>query len=220
MRIFILVLLSLFCLPHSTAQNKSEIVEKNPRIERVINSQWTFNYFPDANSDKGYEAPDLDDSRWPAVSIPHTWSTFETTGEIHPFIKSTSEKDNPYWWNGWGWYRKRFTVNSSYSDRKVFIEFEGVQKYCKVWINGKYLGDHKGGYGSFDFDITDLIIEGKENVLAVAVNNSQNDKFRIPPMMTGKFNIYGGIYRNVTLVMKDKLYIRCRVLPLMKEVHS
>ena len=102
---------------------------------------------------------------------------------------------------------KRFTVNSSYSGRKVFIEFEGVQKYCKVWLNGKYLGDHKGGYGSFDFDITDFLIEGKENVLAVAVNNSQNDKFRIPPMMTGKFNIYGGIYRNVTLVLKDKLYI-------------
>ena len=73
----------------------------------------------------------------------------------------------------------------------MFLEFEGVQKYCKVWINGKYLGDHKGGYGSFDFDLTEFVIPGKENVLAVAVNNTRTDKFRIPPMAAGNFNVYG-----------------------------
>ena len=205
-KIFILLLLAS-CTSYAEAQKKSTQSSKNSRIEKIINSHWTFNYFPDSNSDKGYESPGFDDSKWPAISIPHTWNTYETTGEVHPFIKSAAESDNPYWWNGWGWYRKHFTINTTYSGKKIFVEFEGVQKYCKVWINGKYIGDHKGGYGSFDFDLTEFIITGKDNVLAVAVNNTRKDKFGIPPMAAGNFNVYGGIYRDVTLVLKDRLYI-------------
>lgn len=195
------------CIASVNAQKKPSGFVKSQRIEKIINSQWTFNYFPDENADKGYESTGFDDSKWPAVSIPHTWSTYETTGEIHPFIRSAAESDNPYWWTGWGWYRKHFMIKPEMGGRKVFIEFEGVQKYCKVWINGKYLGDHKGGYGSFDFDITEFIVKGKDNVIAVAVNDEQKDKFGIPPMAAGNFDVYGGIYRDVTLVLKDNLYI-------------
>jgi len=205
-KIFI-VLFLVFCIPLINAQKKSAQTSKSPRIEKIINSQWTFNYFPDEKAEEGYESASYDDSKWPAISIPHTWSTFETTGAVHPFIRNAAETDNPYWWNGWGWYRKHFIINPAGEGKKVFVEFEGVQKYCKVWINGKYLGDHKGGYGSFDFDLTEFITPGKDNVLAVAVNNTRKDKFRIPPMAAGNFNVYGGIYRDVTLVLKDKLYI-------------
>jgi len=197
----------LFFIPVSFTQKKPVEIQKSNRIEKIINSQWTFNYFAGTGADKGYEAPGFDDSKWPAVSIPHTWSTYETTGELHPFIRNPSETDNPYWWTGWGWYRKHFTINREYSDRKVFIQFEGVQKYCKIWLNGKYLGDHKGGYGSFDFDITEFIKPGEDNVLAVAVNNRQNDEYKIPPLIANRFNVYGGIHRNVTLVLTNKLFI-------------
>ena len=204
----ILILVFIFSFFSVTiGQVKPGAVQKNRRIEKVINSNWTFNYFPSENADKGFESPSFNDSRWPAVSLPHTWSTYETTGELHPFIMNAAESDSPYWWLGWGWYRKHFTINKDYSDRKVFIEFEGVQKYCKVWLNGQYLGEHKGGYGSFDFDISAFIKQGGDNVLAVAVNNRQKDKFSIPPMAAGNFNVYGGIYRDVTLVLKDRLYI-------------
>jgi beta-galactosidase len=205
---FIVILLSATLLfSVSSAQKKQTENQNSHRIEMVINSQWTFNYFPASGADKGYEASVFDDSKWPAVSIPHTWCTFETTGLLHPFIRNASEAENPYWWIGWGWYRKHFIVNREYSGHKIFIEFEGVQKYCKVWVNGKYLGDHKGGYGSFDFDITSFIKPGEDNVLALAVNNKQNDEFKIPPMAAGDFDVYGGIYRNVRIVIKDKLYI-------------
>jgi hypothetical protein len=207
MKIINIIVSLIFCITVINGQTKPATVQKNRRIEKVINSNWTFNYFPSENADNGYQAPSFNDSRWPAVSIPHTWSTYETTGELHPFILNPNESDSPYWWLGWGWYRKHFTINADYSDRKVFIEFEGVQKYCKVWLNGQYLGDHKGGHGSFDFDITSLIKQGGDNVLAVAVNNRQKDKFNIPPMAAGNFNFYGGIYRDVTIVLKDKLYI-------------
>ncbi len=205
----IIIFLSLlFFFSNSFAQKKSTENQQNNRIEKVINSQWTFNYFSAASENKGYESPGLDDSRWVAISIPHTWSTFETTGELHPFIRNASENDNPYWWTGWGWYRKHFSVNKEYSDRKIFIEFEGVQKYCKVWINGKYLGDHKGGYGSFDFDISQFVRFGEDNVIAVAVNNRQKDDFGgIPPVSSARFDVYGGIYRDVILVLTDKLFI-------------
>lgn len=207
MRTYILLVLITACLLPAEAKKKSSQPQKSPRIEKTINSGWTFNYFPGETKEANYEAPAFDDSKWPLIDIPHTWNTFETTGDMHPFIKNTNEKENPYWWDGWGWYRKRFQVNSDITDKKVFLEFQGVQKYCKVWINGKYLGDHKGGYGSFDFDITGSLLKGKDNVLVVAVSNKQADEFKIPPMAAGNFNVYGGIYRDVTLVIKDKLYI-------------
>jgi beta-galactosidase len=177
------------------------------RITKIINSEWTFNYLPEKSDISSVESPSFDDSKWQSVSVPHTWSTYETTGELHPYIRNAAESDDPYWWTGWGWYRKHFTINEKYSDRRVFIEFEGVMKYCKVWLNGKYLGDHKGGYGSFDFDLTPYIIKGGDNLLVVAVNNLRKDPFSIPPMAAGNFNVYGGIYRDVTLVLKDPLYI-------------
>jgi len=207
MRTLISIMLLLVFLAPAEAMQKATQPQKSPRIEKIINSRWTFNYFPGESKEANYEAPDFDDSKWPLISIPHTWSTYETTGELHPFIKNPAESDNPYWWNGWGWYRKRFQVNTDITNKKVFVEFEGVQKYCKVWINGKYLGDHKGGYGSFDFDITAHMLKGKDNILVVAVSNKQKDEFKIPPMAAGNFNVYGGIYRDVTIVIKDKLYI-------------
>jgi Glycosyl hydrolases family 2, sugar binding domain/Glycosyl hydrolases family 2, TIM barrel domain/Glycosyl hydrolases family 2/Glycoside hydrolase family 2 C-terminal domain 5 len=207
MKISILLLSTLFFVSVSNAQKKPFEDQKSHRIEKIINSQWTFNYFTNEAAVKSYESPGFDDSKWPAISLPHTWSTYETTGEFNPFNRNAAESANPYWWTGWGWYRKHFSINRDYSGRKVFIEFEGVQKYCKVWLNGKYLGDHKGGYGSFDFDITQFLKPGEDNVLAVAVNNFQKDKFEISPMAAGNFNVYGGIYRDVTLVLKDKLYI-------------
>ena len=207
MKIISFVLLTLFFFPVSFAQKKPLENKKGNSIEKIINSQWTFNYFPGSIADKGFEAPGFDDSKWPAISIPHTWSTYETTRELHPFIRNPSENDNPYWWMGWGWYRKHFSITVNYSGRKVFVEFEGVQKYCKVWLNGKYLGDHKGGYGSFDFDITNVVKPGEDNLLAVAVNNRQKDENKIPPMAAGDFNVYGGICRNVTIVVKNRLFI-------------
>ena len=76
------------------------------RREKTINREWTFNYFPAEDADsRGCEAPAFDDSAWPAIAIPHTWSTYETTGKVHPFICDAAEKDDSYWWFGWGWNR-------------------------------------------------------------------------------------------------------------------
>jgi hypothetical protein len=201
-----LLLSLLICLSFSYGQKKQPDDRKG-RVEKTINSQWTFNYFSSESADRGYEQPGFDDSRWPAISLPHSWNSYETTGELRPFTKSPGETGDTYWWTGWGWYRKHYSVSPEYSDFKVFIEFEGVQKYCKVWVNGKYAGDHKGGYGSFDFDITGFIKGGEDNVIAVAVSNLQKDEFQVHSLNEGLHNVSCGIYRDVRIVLKNKLYI-------------
>ena len=208
MRTVIVLLTSLLlCMQLSHAQRKQTPPSVPPRYKKVINSNWTFNYFPDEKAGEGYESPGFDDSKWTAISIPHTWTTYETTGEVHPFIRSADETDNPYWRKGWGWYRKHFTINSIASGKKVFIEFAGVQKYCKVWINGKFLGDHTGTFGFFDFDISALVTPGKDNLLAVAVRNNPEENSGKTPSTNGDINSYSGIRSDVTLVIKDNLYI-------------
>src|SRR5262249_9878465 len=161
-----IALVSVWSAPdNGLAQTGHYTTPSNNRIEKTINREWTFNYFPAEDSDRmGCESVGFDDSTWPAAAAPHTWSTFETTGNLHPFIYDASEKDATYWWYGWGWYRKHFSVGKEQSGRRVFVEFDGVQKYCKVWINGKLAGDHKGGYSGFSLEVTGKVKFGEDNV--------------------------------------------------------
>ena len=178
-----------------------------PRVVKTIDRDWTFQYFPAQNPDLAPADATYSDARWPAVALPHTWSTYETTGDVHPFIKAATERDDSYWWYGWGWYRKRVAIDPRYSDRLISLEFDGVQKYSKIFVNGKQAAEHKGGYTSFSVDITPYVKFGGENVIAVLVSNRRDDPYgAIPPMTAGNFNVYGGIYRDVRLVIKDRLH--------------
>lgn len=191
-----------------TAAAKGYAPAESHRLTKTINTEWTFNYFPQEEEVKGvYESPSFDDSAWSYVCVPHTWQTYETTRELHPYIRNVAASDNPYWWNGWGWYRKRIDIGREYEGRRIRFEFDGVQKYAKIYLNGKYLGDHKGGFTSFYMDATDAVNFGGENILTVAVQNSLNDKYRIPPMNAGNWAVYGGIIRDVRLTVTDPVNI-------------
>lgn len=177
-------------------------------VRGTMNRDWRFIYSVSSDLDLACKEINYDDSNWPAIALPHTWSTYETTGELHPFMKHPSETDDEFWWYGWGWYRKRFVVDQVHRDRKLFLEFDGVQKYCQVWLNGICVGEHKGGFTSFSLDVTEFVTFDQENVLAVAVSNRRNDMFGgIPPMTAGNWNVYGGIYRDVRLVIKNRVHI-------------
>lgn len=190
-----------------------------PRMVKKIYQNWTFYYFPNADLDEHTADMEFDDSKWPAIAIPHSWHNYETTRQLHPFILNASEKEsgyfrdtmgvgNPaYWWNGWGWYREKFKIIIPVQNKRLFLEFDGVMKYCRVYLNGHYLGDHKGGFNSFYFEITDYVKQGQINTIAVAVRNKQDDEFRIPPMYSGNQTHSGGIYRDVRIIVKDQVYI-------------
>ncbi|NJN25443.1 MAG: hypothetical protein HC819_05465 [Cyclobacteriaceae bacterium] len=182
-------------------------LKKSPVISKTINANWTFNYLPNDAIRIDFVDTAFDDSNWQAIALPHTWSTYETTGDLHPFIANPSERDDPYWYQGWGYYRKHFSFDPSLKGKKVFVEFDAVQKYSKVYVNGKLVGDHKGGFTSFYFDISDFVRWDGDNLMVVAASNRKNDELRIAPMSGGNWDIYGGIYRDVRLVIKDKLYI-------------
>lgn len=177
------------------------------RTQRTINRDWSFYYYPLEERNDEFKENGFDDSAWSTVSIPHTWNTYETTGSLHPFIRDAAEADDPYWWNGWGYYRKIIFVSSVHRNRKIFLEFDGVQKYSKIWVNGKLAGEHFGGFTSFSVDISSLINFGEKNLIAIQVSNRQNDRFAIPPMNAGNWNVYGGIYRDVRIVITDRLHI-------------
>lgn len=208
MRRFLTTILALFVGCTLFGQGKRYQRPVANRVVKTINTQWTFNYFPEEKAENGgYEDPALDDSEWSYVAIPHTWQTYETTRELHPYIRNVSAKDDPYWWNGWGWYRKHLVIGKEYAGRNVYLEFDGVQKYSKVYVNGHYLGDHKGGFTSFYMDATEAIRFGEDNVIVVAVNNALNDRYNIPPMNAGNWSVYGGIVRDVRLVITDRLNV-------------
>jgi len=178
------------------------------RVVRNLDRDWTFQYFPQQSPDKHWAADDADDSKWPAIALPHTWSVYETTRDVHPFIEHATEREDSYWWYGWGWYRKHLTVARQYQQRLAFLEFDGVQKVAFVYVNEHFAGEHKGGYTSFSLEVTKWIKFGEDNVIAVQVSNRRDDNLgHVPPMTAGNFDVYGGIYRKVRLVLTNRVHV-------------
>jgi len=136
-----------------------------------------------------------DDSDWESINIPHTWNAKDTVDDV------------PGYYRGIGWYRKHFSVDSSYTNKRIFIEFEAVNQVAEVWLNGTYLGKHIGGYTGFNLEITSCVnFREEDNLLTAKVDNSYS--YDIPPH-SGDFNMYGGIYRDVRLLIVDPLHIVC-----------
>jgi len=103
-------------------------------------------------------------------------------------------------------YQKSFAIDKSKKDKVAVIRFEGVMTYAKVYVNGVFVGEHKGGYTPFEFDITEHIEYDAENILTVVADATERDD--IPPF-GGQIDYltYGGIYREVSLTLYDKVYI-------------
>jgi hypothetical protein len=104
---------------------------------------------------------------------------------------------------GYGWYRKHFEVPSAWSGKPIHLEFDGVFQVAEVFVNGRRIGQHKGGYTGFTFDITEAVQRG-DNVVAVRVNNLWNPQ--LAPR-AGEHVFSGGIYRNVRLVVTAPLHV-------------
>ncbi len=116
------------------------------------------------------------------------------------------------------WYRRHFSVPAEYSGRRVLIEFEGVGTVAQVYVNGQYVGEHKGAYTSFTYDITDYIDFGDvDNVIAVKVDSTERKD--IPPegLVDVDFFLFGGISHDVNMIITDPVYVDwtfVRTMPL------
>ncbi len=166
--------------------NSQTFANARPGNTVNFNKDWRFQLGDVTNG----QAPELDDSKWRALNLPHDWS-----------IEGKFDEKNPAGFGGGalpggtGWYRKTFNVNESDKGKFVFIDFDGVYRNSEVWINGHFLGKRPYGYISFRYNLTPYLnIDGK-NVIAVKVDNSQQPNSR---WYSGS-----GIYRNVWLTTTD-----------------
>ena len=123
-----------------------------------------------------------------SISIPHTWNDKDAQAGIAQHRTT-------------GVYTKTFLGNTDWSQKRVFIHFEGSNITTRVTLNGQKVGEHKGGYAAFSFELTPYLKFEKDNVLKVEVNN-ELDMTVIP--LVGDFNNYGGIYRPVRLIITDR----------------
>jgi beta-galactosidase len=141
------------------------------------------------------QAVGLDESGFVPVSLPYY--------RVHPhkgFPKGDFEVPV-------SWYRRHFTLPSQYSGRRLAVEFQGVAKVADVYVNGTLVGQHRGAYTSFTYDITPYVnIGGAENVIAVKVDSmTRND---IPPEGGAiDYYVWGGIVRDVNLIVTDPVHV-------------
>jgi beta-galactosidase/beta-glucuronidase len=142
--------------------------------------------------------PEYDDSWWNSINLPHTWNAYDVTDA------------EPGYWRGIGWYRKHFRVDSQYAGRRMVLEFEGVNQTAKIWLNGDYLGSHKGGYTGFSFEISPRF--NADNVLTIEVNNLYDAT--VPPTVKTDFAFYGGIYRSVSLLITNTTFVSDHYCPV------
>lgn len=150
-----------------------------------FNREWKFQL----GDSPGAEVPAFDDSKWGIFGLPHTFSL--------PYFGSSK------FYTGYGWYRKHLEAPASWDGRKVFLEFDGAFRVAEVYVNGRLVGDHKGGYTGFQIDITKDLHPG-DNVIAVRVNNLWDPK--LAPR-AGEHVFSGGIYRDVRIVVTDPLHV-------------
>jgi beta-galactosidase len=160
--------------------------------ERPLAEGWHF-----VKSDAaGAEAPAFDDRAWQSVSVPHTYNAQDSgIGGA----KARGEPEGVYY-RGPAWYRLGFAA-SPQAGKRYLLNFGGVSLKAEVWLNGRRLGLHKGGYGAFRFDATEALRSG-DNVLAVRVDNARDTQ--IAPL-NGDFNVFGGLARAVGLIEEDAL---------------
>lgn len=161
------------------------------RVVLPLNRNWRFH----PGKVTGAEQPGFDDAAFATVVIPHTniqlpWHNFDD--KLYEFIST---------------YRRRFRTPAQAKGKRVFIDFEGAMTASTVWINGTRLGEYKGGYTPFSFELTPhLKATGEENVLVVELDSTE--RADIPPFgFEIDYMTFGGIYREVSLRIVPPVYL-------------
>lgn len=151
------------------------------RQDILLNNDWNFRFSHQVQKGTGVR-----------VDLPHAWNAQDAlSGKID-------------YKRGIGNYEKNLFIRPEWKGKRLFIRFEGVNNIADVFINRRHIGEHRGGYGAFIFEITGKVEYGKENSILVRVNNGE--QLDIMPLV-GDFNFYGGIYRDVHLLITDETCI-------------
>lgn len=191
----ICLFLILGCSQKPENKTNELIVNDHPRSQLLFDFDWRF-YRGDV---AGGEEVNFDDSQWRLLNLPHDWSIEDLPGTDSPLdSNAVGGIDIGYFVGGTGWYRKKFTIPSELNGKRFNINFEGVYMNADIWLNGEYLGNHPYGYTSFWYDISENLIFGEENIIAVKVRNEGKNS---------RWYSGSGIYRHIWLSVTEPLYI-------------
>ncbi|MCC8168063.1 MAG: hypothetical protein LIO37_01815 [Clostridiales bacterium] len=169
--------------PLQTASGRDE------RYVRELGGDWRFGGRGMAPAD----ALAADTAAWEKVTIPHTWNASDA-----------EDGDNYYDRNSY-WYCREFAMDECTDGKRVYVEFTGANTKTTVYVNGQQAGPpHLGGYTAFRYDITDYLTDKGSNILHVCVDNTLDQD--IAPI-SADFNMYGGIYRRVFLIVVDEVHM-------------
>ena len=189
----LLLLLMILLTAAGCSPNSSESVFEDPTTLN-FNKGWEFvkDIDPEVTNDHFDRNSTID---WERVSLPHT-------ANIEPLVISNQQ------WQGDAFYRKFFEVDPDDTGKYIALKFHGAMHEADIWLNGEKIRNHKGGYLPFVVNISEYLNFDTENVLLVRLNNENNPT--IPPgkpIETLDFNWFSGLYRNVDLLIDEKIHI-------------
>ena len=159
----------------------------NPHLQArdtaLLNDGWRFQ----RGEASGAERSDFTETNWEAVTLPHNWGWEQAQA-------------GQRYYRGPGWYRKELVITKASQDRRYYLRFEAAGSVADVYLNGQHLGQHRGAFGAFCFEITTNLSATGTNLLAVWASNAPEPD--VAPL-SGDFNVYGGLYRSVHLIETD-----------------
>lgn len=217
-------LLFLLSTAISVSQNNLLIQNIDSRNKTTLNGKWNYIIDPYETGFYDYRYLPFDRMQNPGNGA---FYLDKKTGNKTELIEYSFDKSPTLWvpgdWNsqddkllyyeGTIWYRKNFDYKKSDPNHRVFVYFGAINYESHVYLNGKKLGNHVGGFTSFNFEITDLIKE-KGNSLVVKVDNKRKRE-GVPTLNTDWWN-YGGITRDVTLVEVERNFVSDYMIQLKK----
>ncbi len=190
--------LFLFCVFHLLGGALPVFAEA--REVFPFNDGWSFKKGP-FNISSSYLNQSFTGGNWQKVAIPHTWNAKDMQQDMANLTAFRNPQERFY--TGEAMYKKEFTPDASLKDKRVFLRFEGVGSVAEVYVNNQFAGRHKGAYSAFSLEIGRLLKFGESNEIIVKANNAARPD--VIPVNHILFGVYGGIYRDIELIVTDKI---------------
>ena len=211
MKRILILLISAFCAMSLSAQNQRERIPfdndwqfafgdaSSPAKDFGCGTEY-FNYLTKAASihNEGPYSPKFDASGWKTVDLPHDWVVdlpFAAEASHSHGYKTVGYK---YPQTSVGWYRKTFTVPAEDYGKHIWLQFDGIFRDARIWVNGFYLGHEPSGYATQVYDISEYLNYGEENIVCVRADATLEE---------GWFYEGAGIYRHVWLNKASKVNV-------------
>ena len=212
-------------------ENARKVLPEHSEYWQSLNGTWQFHWAPTPDQrPKDFFKTDFDTQNWDQVEVPMNWNIagiqkdgtlkygvpvysnqrviFQTKVKVGDWKGGVMREPKKDWVtythrNEVGSYRRTFTVPQNWEGRKVYLNFDGVDSFFYLYVNGKYVGFSKNSRNLAQFDITSYLVKGENVVAAEVYRNSDGsflesqDMFRLP-----------GIYRDVYLTSKPTVQVR------------